>query len=160
MRKQNNFETMWQEEDNLWIKPYSIMTGFNSYITTIIHSPKKYFWKGPLFPEFCAFLRLICVLIVNTFGQTSCCYYYRQQTQWSRPRFTSKWRHADLTWHVTLMSRSVSRGLSVTKMRRGDRGGLWWDIQTGAQRIHDMLIKRGASNEFLHVALIKSTRDN
>ena len=157
MRKQNNFETMWQEEDNLWIKPYSIMTGFNSYITTIIHSPKKYFCKRSLFPQtfahfsdmrfscihFWTNILLLLLQTANTMVETKC----------------HKWRRADLTWHVTMMSRSVSRGLCVTKMWRGDRGGLWWD-RDGAQRIHDMLIKRGASNEFLHVALIKSTRDN
>ena len=157
MRKQNNFETMWQEEANLWIKQYLIITEYNSCITSqqsFIHR-RNTFGNGLFFPEFCAFLR---PWVVNTFGQTSCCYYYRQQTKWSQvaSRKSDVTRHDDVTISVTrpLCHEDAKRILEETG------GGLWWH-RDWAQRIHDMLIiKRGAFNEFLHIALIKSTRDN
>ena len=133
------------------------------YITALIHSQKTFFLKGSLFLKlhFCVFLR---PWVVNSFGQTSCCYYYRQQTQLSRQeqRQSHKWRHANLTWHVTMMSRSLSRGLCVTMMRWGSQreAGDWgWSLATGRGESMTRIIKRGSFkiNEFLLVALIKST---
>ena len=133
MRKQNNFETMWQEEANLWIKQHLFKT-LNStliYITTRIHSSKKYFCKRSLFPQSFAHSQ-ICVLVVNTFGQTSCCYYYRQQTQWSRPSVTSGvaqiWRDTSRWCH------DLCHAASVSQRCEEERGGLWCEIKTGRRR--------------------------
>ena len=52
MWKQNNFETLWQEAANLWIKKYLIITEFNSYYIisqhSFIHQAETYFLKGSL----------------------------------------------------------------------------------------------------------------
>ena len=135
MWKQNNFETLWQEEANLWIKKYLIITEFNSCIMSqhsFIHQ-RHTFWKGSLFLKL-KFLRISQALSCKHFGQTSSCYYYRQQTQWSRrehgPESQVASRKSDVTRHddVTI---SVTRPLchdDAMRIPEGSRrpGVVWW----------------------------------
>ena len=168
MWKQNNFETLWQEEANLWIKKYLIITEFNSCIISqhsFIHQ-KHTFWKGSLFfklkflrisqalscKHFWTNILLLLLQTANTMVETRA---------WARVTsgVTQIWRDTSRWCHDHRHAASVSRWCDEDpegSRRPGVVSGDW------AQKTRDVIIKRGAlkTNEFLHVALIKTTRDN
>ena len=137
------------------------------YITALIHSPETYFLKGSLFlklkllrisqalsrKHFWTNILLLLLQTANTMVETRA---------WARVTsgVTQIWRDTSRWCHDHCHAASVSRWCDEeTRGKLETRGGLSGDW---AQKTRDVIIKRGAfkTNEFLHVALIKTTRNN